>query len=190
MSGQQPFILASASPRRMELLKQVGLVPAQVIHPEIDETPLKAELPAKYALRCALEKAQVVARAHPNAIILAADTVVALGRRILPKAEAEAQAKQCLELLSGRRHSVYTGVAVVDARGVHTRMVETAVRFKRLSAEEMRAYITSGEWRGKAGGYAIQGKAAAFIPWINGSFDNVVGLPLAEVVGLLRSVRS
>lgn len=182
------FILASASPRRLELLKQIGCVPDAVFPGNVDETPLKAELPDKYVLRVAGAKAHAVAAAHPGRIVLAADTAACCGRRILPKAETEAEARQCLKLLSGRRHRVYTGVALVDAKGgEHVRLAVSQVKFKRLTKQEIDAYVASGEWRGKAGGYAIQGRAAAFIPWISGSFDNVVGLPLCEVAQLLAN---
>ena len=174
------FILASASPRRLELLAQVGLVPDEVIPAEIDETPHKAELPRDYVARMALQKHQKVAR--EGAIVLAADTVVACGRRILGKPEDAAQARQFLQLLSGRRHRVYTAVCV----GERVKTVMTQVKFKRLSTAEIEGYLASNEWQGKAGGYAIQGRAAAFVPFISGSYSNVVGLPLAETTSLLR----
>ena len=179
------FILASASPRRLQLLQQIGLTPADIIHPEINETPLKAEQPDKYALRCAEAKAAAIAANHPNAVVLAADTVVAVGQRILPKAEDEKTARQCLELLSGRRHRVYTAICVAGGNSRRTKLVLTQIKFSRLSAKDIDAYIASGEWQGKAGGYAIQGKAEAFIPWISGSYSNVVGLPLAETAAML-----
>ncbi len=181
------FVLASASPRRRDLLAQIGVVPDQVDAAEIDETPLKSEAPARHAARLAREKAEAVHARHAGAVILAADTVVALGRRILPKAEDEATARHCLAMLSGRRHRVIGGVSVIGADGAaRRRLVTTAVRFKRLEAREIEDYIATGEWRGKAGGYAIQGHAAALIPAINGSYSNVVGLPLFEAVRLLR----
>ena len=185
-STHSRLILASASPRRLQLLKQIGITPDEIIPADIDETPRKAELPALYAQRVAEEKATLVAQSHPDAIILAADTVVACGRRILPKAEDEATAGKCLALLSGRRHRVYTAVCMIAGGKTHTRLVHTHVRFSRLSKEDIAAYIASGEWRGKAGGYAIQGVAEMFIPWINGSFSNVVGLPLAETSQMLK----
>ena len=186
--GGLGFLLASASPRRLALLAQAGITPAQVIHADIDETPCKAELPDKYALRMAVEKVRAVAARHSGQVILAADTAVACGRRILPKAETEAQARQCLELLSGRRHRVYTAVCVVDAAGKErTRTVLTQVSFARLHPSDIADYLASGEWEGKAGGYAIQGRAAKFIPWVNGSYDNVVGLPLHATCGLLKA---
>jgi septum formation protein len=184
-----PLILASASPRRLDLLRQVGLEPAKIDPADIDETPRAQELPRAYALRMAEAKLAAVAARHPGAIVLAADSVVVCGRRILPKAEAEAEARACLKLLSGRRHRVMGGVAAVGPAGkVRTRLVETVVRFKRLEAAEFDAYLASGEWRGKAGGYAIQGRAAAFVDFIAGSYSNVVGLPLFETVALLKSV--
>ena len=184
-----PLVLASASPRRLELLRQVGIEPGVVESAEIDETPLKRELPRDHAARLAAAKAEAVAARHPGAFVLAADTVVALGRRILPKAEDAAAAGRCLALLSGRRHRVLGGVAVIAPDGRRAaRLVATAVKVKRLTDLEIAAYLASGEWRGKAGGYAIQGRAAAFIPWINGSYPNVVGLPLAETVALLTGL--
>jgi septum formation protein len=181
------LVLASASPRRLELLAQIGIVPDAVDPAELDETPLPRELPAQHALRLAREKALAVAARYPGAFVLGADTVVACGRRILPKAEDEKTARQCLALLSGRRHRVEGGVALVcpDA-AVATRRIETAVTFKRLSPAEIDAYIAGGEWHGKAGGYAIQGRAARFIRFIAGSYSNVVGLPLFETAALLE----
>lgn len=180
------FILASASPRRLALLEQIGLAPLRVVPADMDETPLKGELPAVYAARVAVEKARIVAAANPGVAVLAADTVVACGRRILPKAEDEKQVRACLKLLSGRRHRVITAVCVIDAKGrLRAQSAVTQVKFKRLTKAEIEAYVASEEWRGKAGGYAIQGRAASFIPWIAGSFDNVVGLPLAVASGML-----
>ena len=184
-----PLVLASASPRRLELLRQVGIEPATVAPAAIDEAPRARELPAHYARRMAREKAEAVASDHADAFVLGADTVVALGRRILPKAEDEAAARACLERLSGRRHRVLGGLAVIAPDGRRAeRLVATAVTFKRLEAREIAAYLASGEWRGKAGGYAIQGRAAAFIPRINGSYPNVVGLPLTETLALLTGL--
>ena len=184
-----PLVLASASPRRLELLRQVGIEPATVAPAAIDEAPRARELPAHYARRMAREKAEAVASDHADAFVLGADTVVALGRRILPKAEDEAAARACLERLSGRRHRVLGGLAVIAPDGRRAeRLVATAVTFKRLEAREIAAYLASGEWRGKAGGYAIQGRAAAFIPRINGSYANVVGLPLTETLALLTGL--
>jgi nucleoside triphosphate pyrophosphatase len=180
------LVLASASPRRLELLRQVGIVPDRVDPADIDETPAKGELPAAHVVRLAEAKARAVAPRHKGAFILAADTVIACGRRILPKAEDEASARACLTLLSGRRHRVYGGVAVMTPTGEMTiRRVISQVAFKRLSESEIATYLESGEWRGKAGGYAIQGRAAAFISWIAGSYSNVVGLPLFETAQLL-----
>lgn len=180
------LVLASASPRRLALLKQIGVTPDQVIATEIDETPLKSEPPRLLAVRLACAKAEAVQA--PDAIVLAADTVVAVGRRVLPKAETEAQARACLELLSGRTHRVYTGVAVKHVNGsVSSRLAETRVRFKQLTTDDVEAYVASGEWKGKAGGYAVQGLAGAFVIAIVGSYSSVVGLPLYETVNLLKS---
>jgi len=182
------FLLASASPRRLQLLAQIGLVPERSEPAHIDETPHKQELPEAYAKRMAQQKAEKIAARFADVVVLAADTVVYLGRRILPKAEDEATARACLEKLSGRRHRVMTAVAVAKGKHVKVKSVVTAVRFNRLSKQEIDVYIASKEWDGKAGGYAIQGSAAAFIPWINGSYSNVVGLPLAETKVMLDSI--
>ncbi len=180
------LVLASASPRRLELLRQIGIVPDHVEPADIDETPRRGELPAGHVVRLAEAKARAVWPRYPDAFILAADTVVACGRRILPKAEDGATARACLSLLSGRRHRVYGGLALLTpAGGLTIRRVVSQVGFKRLSEEELAAYLASGEWHGKAGGYAIQGHAAALIPWIAGSYSNVVGLPLHETAQLL-----
>ncbi len=178
------LVLGSASPRRLELLGQIGVVPDAVCPADIDETPLKAELPLTYARRLAASKAHAIVL-EKNEIALCADTVVAVGRRILGKPENTAQAVEFLHLLSGRRHSVITAVAVRSGDRLLEKQVTTAVKFKHMSDAEISAYIRSDEWQGKAGGYAIQGIAAAFIPWINGSYSNVVGLPLAQTAGLL-----
>jgi septum formation protein len=181
------LILASASPRRLDLLRQIGIEPDRVVHPEIDERPERRELPAAYARRLAETKARRGAPDHPGDFILAADTVVACGRRILPKAETADQAETCLTLLSGRRHRVLSGLCLIDRAGLcATRLVVTTVGFKRLTRVEIDAYLASGEWRGKAGGYAIQGRAAALVRGISGSYSNVVGLPLYETAALLR----
>jgi len=181
------LILASASPRRLDLLRQVDLSPDAVDPADLDETPRKAELPAQHALRLAVAKAQAVAARHPGAYVLAADTVVACGRRILPKAEDASTARRCLALLSGRRHRVHGGIALVTPSGrLASRQVQTIVIFKRLTEVEIEGYIASGEWRGKAGGYAIQGLAAVFVRQIGGSYSNVVGLPLYETAALLN----
>jgi septum formation protein len=184
------LVLASASPRRLDLLRQIGIEPDSVDSAEIDETPLKAELPDKHAMRLALAKLSTVAPRHPGAFVLAADTVVACGRRILPKAEDEATARSCLDLISGRRHRVLGAIAIATPEGrVASRLVETAVAFKRLSAEEMEFYLASGDWRGKAGGYAIQGLAAAYVRFLSGSYSNVVGLSLYDARQLLVGLR-
>jgi len=188
-----PLVLASASPRRLDLLRQIGIVPDSIEPADIDETPTKGELPPPHVVRLAEAKARAVAPSHPGAFILAADTVVACGRRILPKAEDANTARACLAMLSGRRHRVYGGVALIAPGGeIAIRRVLSTVAFKRLSAAEVQAYIASGEWHGKAGGYAIQGHAAALISWISGSYSNVVGLPLFETAQLLagRGYRS
>jgi septum formation protein len=184
-----PLVLASASPRRVDLLRQIGLDPDAIDPADIDERVLAGELPARHALRLAEAKAGVVAARHEGAFILAADTVVACGRRILPKAEDEKTARRCLELLSGRRHRVHGGIAVVTPEGrLKSRHVETIVLFKRLEEAEIVRYLASGEWHGKAGGYAIQGLAGAFVRWLGGSYPNVVGLPLYETVALLAGL--
>lgn len=180
------FILASQSPRRLALLEQIGHVPDAVAPADIDETPLQGELPRPYAIRMAREKAQAAATQHPKDILLAGDTVVAAGRRILGKAETPEDARAMLALLSGRRHRVISSLAVAIPSGdLLERCVISAVKFKRLSAQEIETYIASGEWQGKAGGYAIQGRAAALIPWMQGSYSAIVGLPLAEAAALL-----
>ncbi len=180
------LVLGSASPRRLELLAQIGIVPNDVRPADIDETPFKAELPLTYARRLAAGKAQASACAKDE-IVLCADTVVAVGRRILGKPENAEQAAKFLNLLSGRRHRVITAIAIKSSDRLHEKQVTTAVKFKHLSDVELSAYIRSDEWQGKAGGYAIQGIAATFIPWINGSYSNVVGLPLSETAGLLTA---
>lgn len=186
--GQPRIILASASPRRLSLLAQIGVVPDGVMPADIDESPLSAELPRSHALRLAREKALKVSEDNEGAIILAADTVVGVGRRILPKTETEAQARECLNLLSGRAHRVFTGVCVIDPQGEpRCKVVETRLKMKRLSSVEIETYIISREWHGKAGGYGIQGYAAAFIHHLNGSYSNVVGLPIYETRHLLAN---
>jgi septum formation protein len=183
------LVLASASPRRLELLAQIGIAPDAVDPAEIDETPLKTELPAPYVLRLARAKAAAVAPRHPGSFILAADTIVACGRRILGKPEDEKAARRFLTLLSGRRHRVYGGVAMITPEGrVVTRRVVSQVAFKRLSESELADYLATGEWRGKAGGYAIQGRGATLVLWMQGSYSNVVGLPLFEVAQLLTGL--
>ena len=186
LMSDQRLVLASASPRRLDLLAQIALAPDSVDPAHLDETPLERELPARHALRLAEEKARLVGARHAGAFQLRADTVVACGRRILPKAADADTARQCLALLSGRRHRVHGGVALVlpDGRLV-SRRTETAVIFKRLDEREIADYLAAGEWQGKAGGYAIQGLAARFIRQIIGSYSNVVGLPLFETANLL-----
>ncbi len=182
----QRFVLASASPRRLDLLAQIGITPDIIDAADIDETPATRELPAEHAGRLAAAKAARVAARHPGAFVLAADTVVAAGRRILPKAEDEATAGRCLALLSGRRHRVFGGVVLIDPAGrARRRLVRSDVVMKRLSAREIADYLAGEEWRGKAGGYAIQGRAATFVRAIHGSYSNVVGLPLFETAALL-----
>ena len=192
MRGPNPpatLVLASASPRRRELLAQIGLVPDLIDPAEVDETPRRRELPRDLAQRLALAKAEAVAARHPGAHVLGADTVVAVGRRVLPKPIDESTERRCLALLSGRAHRVLGGLAVLAPDGRRAqRVVVTRVRVKRLSAADIEAYLACGEWRGKAGGYAIQGHAAAFVHSINGSYTNVVGLALAEVRALLTGL--
>ncbi|PCK00647.1 MAG: septum formation protein Maf [Zetaproteobacteria bacterium] len=181
------LILASASPRRVELLKQIAITPTQIIPADIDELPLKAELPRDLAQRLALGKAKAIAKDNHNTFILGADTVVACGRRILPKAETEDQARACLKLLSGRRHHVYGGICIITDQGKEiTRICDTIVKFKVLTDQDIDTYIDTGEWHGKAGGYAIQGFAAAYISFIQGSYSNVVGLSLYDIMQILR----
>ncbi|MDP2087306.1 MAG: nucleoside triphosphate pyrophosphatase [Gemmobacter sp.] len=180
------LILGSASPRRKELLAQIGVVPDAVLPPDIDETPRKGELPRPYAARMAAEKAAAVP-GGPDDVVLCADTTVALGRRILGKPEDAGQAAAFLTLLGGRRHEVITAVAVRRGDRMWTREVVSVVRFKRLSDVELNGYLASGEWQGKAGGYGIQGRAGAFVPWMQGSFTGVVGLPVAETAALLQA---
>lgn len=180
------LILASGSPRRRELIARLGIVPRAIVAADIDESPLKAEVPRVYAVRMAREKALAVADCE--AFVLAGDTVVALGRRILPKAEDEAAARRCLTLMSGRRHRVLSALALKYPDGtLRERVSETIVRFKPLSAAEIDAYIAGGEWHGKAGGYAIQGSAEGLIAWISGSHSGVMGLPLFETRALLKA---
>lgn len=179
------LILASSSPRRLQLLAQIGITPDQVIPADIDETPLTAEQPHLYVARVAREKAEKIAADYPAATILAADTVVACGRRILPKAETASQARECLQLLSGRRHRVMTAVCVIAAGKCRSKTVTTTVKFVRLSAQQIEAYIESGQWEGKAGGYGIQGYSESFVQHLSGSYSAVVGLPLYETRLLL-----
>ena len=192
MSGRAKLVLASGSPRRLQLLQQAGIDPEHLSPVNADETPQKGEQARSLAKRLAKEKALLAienARRSEelrDSFILAADTVVGIGRRVLPKAETLDQASMCLRMLSGRSHKVFTGLTLVTPKGaMRHRLVETRVRFKRLSRDEMEAYLASGEWRGKAGGYAIQGLAGSFIVKLVGSYTNVVGLPLYETVSLL-----
>ncbi|MGH1421495.1 MAG: Maf family protein [Hyphomonas sp.] len=178
-----PLVLASASPRRQDLLAQIGIVPAKIAPTDIDETPLKGELPRALALRLAGEKA---AASKEAGFVLAADTVVGVGRRILPKTEAREEAEMCLRLMSGRAHQVITGIAVRNPEGgIQTKAVMTRVQLKRLTEREISDYLDSDEWRGKAGGYGIQGQAAAFVAHLSGSYSGVVGLPIYETRALL-----
>lgn len=183
------LVLASASPRRVDLLKQIGVTPDVIEPAHIDETPLKNELPRQLAKRLAEEKATAIAPAHLGSYILAADTVVAIGRRNLGKPENETEARRFLEMLSGRRHHVYGGLCIIDPEGrPHVKTIDTAVKFKCLSAQDIDSYITSQEWEGKAGAYAIQGFAGAFVEKIIGSYSNVVGLSLLETRNLLKGL--
>lgn len=186
MSNAPRLVLASASPRRLELLAQIGVTPAEIRPADIDETPLKAELPRPYCTRVTLAKATAVARSQGE-VVLAADTTVALGRRILGKPEDATEAEAFLRLLSGRRHRVITAVAVVDKAGTRSRDVVTNVRMARLNDTEIADYLATGDWVGKAGAYGIQGPAGAFIPWISGSYTAVMGLPVHETKRLLQS---
>jgi len=180
------LVLASASPRRRELLARIGVIPDAVTPADIDETPHHAERPRDHAVRLAAEKARAAAILHPDAVVLAGDTVVGVGARILPKAEDEATARRCLALLSGRRHRVWSAIAVLSPDGqLREALSETVVRFKRLTDAEIDAYIAGGQWHGKAGGYAIQGSAEGFCLWLAGSHSGVVGLPLYETRTLL-----
>ncbi len=183
------LVLASSSPRRVELLRQIGIVPDQIVPANVDETPLNSELPKKLVERLAVKKAGAVAQENRESFVLAADTIVACGRRILTKAESIEQARNFLELLSGRRHKVFGGLAIICPKGeMHTRVVETRVVFKRLSSKELDAYLISGEWKDKAGAYSIQGFAAKFVSAVNGSYSNVVGLPLFETSQILSGL--
>ena len=182
------LVLASASPRRLDLLERIGVKPDAVVPAEIDESVPKGELPRDHALRLAREKAQAVAEREPGALVLAADTVVPVGRDILPKVEDEATLRACMKLLSGRRHRVLTAVALaIPGNGVRERLIETMIAIKRLTDAEIDYYAGNGEWRGKAGGYALQGYGEVYVRHIAGSYSNVVGLPLAETRVLLKS---
>ena len=186
--GKMRLVLASASPRRLDLLARIGVHPDTIVPAEIDESVPKGELPSEHAVRLAREKAEAVAQSHPDCLVLAADTVVGVGRRILPKVEDEATLRACMALLSGRRHRVLTGVALaIPFPGMRSRLVETMIAMKRLSQQEVDFYAGHGEWRGKAGGYALQGYGEVYVRHIAGSYSNVVGLPLAETRLLLKS---
>lgn len=186
-SREKPkLVLASASPARLELLRGIGLEPEIVASADIDETPGKNEIPREYALRIAIEKARKIKEKYPGYFIIAADTIAAAGRRIIGKAADEKGARKILELLSGRRHRVYSGLCIINPEGEKlTRIVQTVVKFKKLDKKELDQYIASKQWQGKSGCYGIQSRAGGFIEWINGSFSNVVGLPLAETKKLL-----
>ncbi len=182
------FILASASPRRLDLLAQIGMVPESILPADIDESPSSQELPKGYVARMAVEKASAVALIRPGKTILAADTVVAAGRRILPKAATEADVIACLDLLAGRRHHVLTAVCIVDAQGyIRSKLASSVVRFQPMNLTEKQRYVECGEGIGKAGGYAIQGRIAQHIAWMSGSYSGIVGLPLYETAALLRA---
>jgi septum formation protein len=185
-SSKLRLVLGSGSPRRKELLAQLGIVPDAILPPDIDEDPQRGELPRPYCVRLAREKVMAV-QAGPEDIVLCADTTVALGRRILGKPGNAGEAAAFLTLLGGRRHQVITAVAVRRGARIWTRESVSAVKMKRLSDAELNTYLQGGDWQGKAGGYAIQGAAGAFIPWISGSFTGIVGLPLAETAALLQA---
>jgi septum formation protein len=185
----QTLVLASASPRRLDLLRQIGLEPDRILPSDLDETPHPKETPRRLALRLAEEKGEAAAARAPDAYVLAADTVVALGRRLLAKASDAAEARTWLELLSGRAHRVFTGVAVIAPSGRRAvRLAEARVRFKRLTRSEIEAYLSSGEWEGKAGAYAIQGRAGGFVMDVHGSYSAIIGLPLYETRMLLEGL--
>ena len=189
MADRSPLVLASASPRRLELLRQVGLEPDRVEPADIDESPQSDETPRRLALRLAREKAAVAAPRAPGAYVLAADTIVAVGRRILGKPADEAEARRWLELMSGRAHRVLTGVSVIAPDGrTASRLGEARIQFKRLTPREIEAYLSSDEWRGKAGAYGVQGRAGGFVTALQGSYTAVVGLPLYESLALLEGL--
>lgn len=185
-SGIRRLVLGSASPRRLELLAQIGILPDQVRSADIDETPLKGEGARDYVRRIALAKAEAF-DLSPDEVLLCADTTVAVGRRILGKPASRAEAGEFMRLMSGRRHRVLTAVVIREGESTRDRLVETTVRMRPIGAAELEAYLDIGDWQGKAGGYAIQGAAAAFIPWIQGSFSSVVGLPLSETAAMLAA---
>lgn len=187
-SGLPELVLGSASPRRLELLQQIGIVPARIIPAEIDETPARNEPPRDYVCRMAREKARALSDPALPVAVLCADTTVVAGRRILGKPADATEAREFLELLSGRRHRVLTAVALAHAGRLRERLVETTIRFRPLTSAQIDSYLASQEWQGKAGGYAIQGRASAFVMWMQGSYTGVVGLPLAETATLLAAI--
>ena len=180
-------MLASASPRRVDLLAQINVTPSRIIAANIDETPRPREVPRALAKRLAFDKAAAIAAQEPDGLILAADTVVSVGRRILPKTENAEEARACLQLMSGRGHRVHSGICLMQGGRHWRRVVTSRVQMRRLGGEDIEAYLATGEWQGKAGGYAIQGQAAAFISQITGSYSNIVGLPLFETANLLQA---
>ena len=180
-------MLASASPRRVDLLAQINVTPSRIVAADIDETPHPREAPSALAKRLAFEKAAAIAGQENEALVLAADTVVSVGRRILPKTETVDEARACLQLMSGRSHRVHSAICLIDGERQWLRLVTSRVQMRRLGGEDIEAYLASGEWQGKAGGYAIQGRAAAFISQIIGSYSNIVGLPLFETANLLQA---
>jgi septum formation protein len=183
-----PFILASSSPRRLMLLKDIGITPDKVVSPDIDETPHKAEKPRDLAYRLSYEKLQAVRAQYPGAFLLTADTVVGVGRRILPKAENDAQVRDCLVLMSGRRHHVYTGVAIQNPQGKTFRRVSDSTSiFRKLTLSDIDTYVSCGEGVGKAGGYSLMGRAQTLVRFISGSYSGIIGLPLFEVGQMLQS---
>ena len=189
MNDRPPLVLASGSPRRLHVLSRLGIVPDHVFPANVDETPVEAELPRALAIRLARIKAAVVVKQYPDAVVLAADTVVGLGRRVLGKPSIEAEASRFLEMLSGRRHRVVTAICVISSReGRRERLVSSALAFQRLTSAEIADYVGSGEWRGCAGGYSIQGRAEAFVRFLSGSHSGVVGLPMFETTQILRGV--
>lgn len=189
MEKSQKLLLASASPARLELLRRAGLVPDKVESADIDETPLKNESPRAMVLRLAKEKAAVMHKIYPDYFIIAADTTAARGMRIIGKAENEKEARKIIGLLSGVRHRVYTGVSIISPQGKQTsKVIETMVKFRRMSKEEIDKYLESDEWKGKAGCFALQGRASAYIESINGSFTSVIGLPVAQTFNMLKNI--
>lgn len=187
MKNNSDLILASASPRRKDLLAEVGIIPDQIIPADIDETPFRNELPRPYVKRMALEKARAIAVSHKKSFVLGADTVVVMGRRVLQKPEGEVEAYKFLSMMSGRRHTVMGGICLITPTGGEIiRVCETSVKFKVLSESEKKNYVTSMEWDGKAGGYGIQGLASTFIPFISGSYSNIVGLSIYDTIQMLN----